>query len=70
MTHPTSREIPIEPAHTALLYVDVQRYNCTWDGGEYAGLTDGEILDAFSATSHHLSNLVIELDGDRATAHG
>ena len=42
MTHPTSREIPIEPAHTALLYVDVQRYNCTWDGGEYAGLTDGE----------------------------
>jgi hypothetical protein len=23
MTHPTSREIPIEPSHTALLFVDV-----------------------------------------------
>jgi ureidoacrylate peracid hydrolase len=38
MTHPLSREIEIEPAHTALLFVDVQNYNCTWDGGEYAHL--------------------------------
>ncbi len=36
--HPLSREIEIEPAHTALLLVDVQNYNCTWEGGEYAHL--------------------------------
>ena len=42
MTHPTSREIEIEPAHTALLFVDVQKYNCTWDGGEYAHLDAAE----------------------------
>jgi len=28
----------------------------------------GKILDLFSATSHHLSNVSIHLDGDRATA--
>jgi ureidoacrylate peracid hydrolase len=35
---PLSREIEIEPAHTALLFVDVQNYNCLPDGGEYAHL--------------------------------
>jgi ureidoacrylate peracid hydrolase len=42
MTHPSSREIPIEPAHAALLIVDVQKFNCTWNGGEYAHLGDAE----------------------------
>jgi len=28
----------------------------------------GKILDLFSSTSHHLSNVSIHLDGDRATA--
>jgi ureidoacrylate peracid hydrolase len=42
LTHPPSREIQIEPAHTALLFVDVQKYNCTWEGGEYAHLGDAE----------------------------
>src|ERR1700688_4486647 len=42
MTHPHSREIEIEPARTTLLFVDVQKYNCSWDGGEYAHLSDAE----------------------------
>src|SRR5277367_1651206 len=42
MNHPLSREIEIEPKHTALLFVDVQNYNCLWDGGEYAHLSDAE----------------------------
>ena len=41
--------------------------------GEYRGQVAiaerlGTILDAFSATSHHLSNLMVRLEGDRATA--
>jgi ureidoacrylate peracid hydrolase len=39
MNHPSSREVAIEPGYTALLFVDVQNYNCTWDGGEYAQLS-------------------------------
>ncbi len=42
MTHPLSREIAIEPARTALLFVDVQNYNCSRDGGEYAHLSEAE----------------------------
>ena len=42
MNHPLSREIEIEPAQTALLFVDVQNYNCTWNGSEYAHLSETE----------------------------
>ena len=37
-----SRDVPIDPAHAALLFVDVQNYNARPDGGEYAGLTAEE----------------------------
>jgi ureidoacrylate peracid hydrolase len=42
MTQPASREIEIDPKHTTLLFVDVQKYNCTWEGGEYAHLSAAE----------------------------
>ena len=38
MSNALSREVEIEPAHTALLFVDVQNYNCLPAGGEYAQL--------------------------------
>jgi ureidoacrylate peracid hydrolase len=47
VTQPLSREVPIEPAHTALLFVDVQKYNCTWEGGEYAHLDAAEKQQRF-----------------------
>src|SRR5580692_10257298 len=43
MNQPLSREIEIDPNHAALLFVDVQNYNCRRDGGEYAHLSAGEI---------------------------
>jgi ureidoacrylate peracid hydrolase len=42
MNQPLSREIEIDPAHAALLFVDVQNYNCRPDGGEYAHLSAAE----------------------------
>jgi len=42
---PLSREVAIDPPHTALLFVDVQNYNCLPSGGEYAQL-DAVALDA------------------------
>jgi ureidoacrylate peracid hydrolase len=37
-----SRNVPIEPERTTLLFVDVQNYNCTPEGGEYAQLSATE----------------------------
>jgi len=42
MNNPLSRDIAIEPARAALLIIDVQKYNCAWDGGEYAHLSQAE----------------------------
>ncbi|MGO9449592.1 MAG: isochorismatase family cysteine hydrolase [Candidatus Binataceae bacterium] len=43
-----SREVEIEPAHTALLIVDVQNYNCSREGGEYAHLDPAEKEERYS----------------------
>lgn len=37
-----SREVPIDPVHAALLFVDVQNYNVGPDGGEYADMDPAE----------------------------
>jgi len=63
MTQPSSRDIAIEPKHTALLFVDVQKYNCTWDGGEYATLGEAEKEQRFgyflrTLREHALPNMV------------
>jgi ureidoacrylate peracid hydrolase len=42
-----SREVEIDPGHAALLFVDVQNYNCRRDGGEYADLSEAEREDRF-----------------------
>jgi ureidoacrylate peracid hydrolase len=42
MNHPLSRNIAIEPKAATLLFVDVQNYNCRWNGGEYAHLSEAE----------------------------
>jgi ureidoacrylate peracid hydrolase len=30
-----SREVPVEPRQTALLFIDVQNYTTSWEGGEF-----------------------------------
>jgi ureidoacrylate peracid hydrolase len=42
MSQILSRDVEIVPAETALLYVDVQNYNCRWEGSEYAGIDEAE----------------------------
>lgn len=38
----TSREIPLVPGRAALLFIDVQNFCATPDGGEYAGMDEAE----------------------------
>jgi ureidoacrylate peracid hydrolase len=42
MSRILSREVEIEPERAALLLIDVQNYNCTRSGGEYAHLSEAE----------------------------
>jgi ureidoacrylate peracid hydrolase len=42
LMQPLSREVEIDPSQTALLLVDMQNYNCTRGGGEYAQLEPSE----------------------------
>jgi ureidoacrylate peracid hydrolase len=37
-----SRDVPIDPAHAALLFIDVQNYTARPDGGEYAAMDPAE----------------------------
>ena len=39
MTHPTTRDLPVEPPHTTLLFIDVQNFCAVRDGTEYKHLT-------------------------------
>jgi ureidoacrylate peracid hydrolase len=40
---PLSREIPLVPDQSALLFIDVQNFCCRRDGGEFAGLSADEL---------------------------
>jgi ureidoacrylate peracid hydrolase len=44
-----SRNIPIDRAHAALLFVDVQNYNARPDGGEYIGMDPTEKESRYGA---------------------
>ncbi len=44
---PTTREIPLVPGQSGLLFVDVQNFCAHRDGGEFAGLNDGQFEDEF-----------------------
>lgn len=47
MTGLLSREVEIDPAHAALLLIDVQNHTARRDGGGYRSLNDAEIDDRF-----------------------
>jgi ureidoacrylate peracid hydrolase len=42
MTHLTTRDVPVEAAHTTLLFIDVQNYCARPDGGEFKNIPAAE----------------------------
>jgi ureidoacrylate peracid hydrolase len=52
---PLSRNVPLVPGRAAVLFVDVQNYNCSPEGGEYRGLAPADFdarFGEFFATLH------------------
>lgn len=42
MADELSRDVPVVASQTAMLFIDVQNYNCREDGGEYLGMPAAE----------------------------
>ena len=61
MTNITSREIPIIPKRSALLFIDVQNFNARPDGGEYKGqgLTPEQAETKYAYFFNRLTDVVI-----------
>ena len=61
MVTPLSRDIPIVPRRSALLYIDVQNYNARADGGEYQdeGLTPQQAEGKYAYFFKRLKEIVI-----------
>jgi ureidoacrylate peracid hydrolase len=56
-----SREVPVVPSRTALLFIDVQNYNARPDGGEYRemGLTPEQVRSRHAYFFDRLNRVVI-----------
>jgi len=59
MTEPTSREVPVLPAETALLYIDVQNYCAKRDGGEFKDLSPAEFDARLGYYFDRLGNIAV-----------
>src|ERR1700722_10827442 len=47
MTHPTTRDLPVETAHPPQMIIDVQNYCAGPDGGEYKDMPEAERQQRF-----------------------
>ena len=59
MTQQLSREIEIVPAQAALLFVDVQNYNATAAGGEFASMPAAQVQREYSWFFETLRNSAV-----------
>jgi nicotinamidase-related amidase len=44
---PTSRDIALDPSHSALLFIDVQNFCVKREGGEFSRLSDSEVEEKY-----------------------
>lgn len=56
---PTTREIPLEPETSALLFIDVQNFSVRRDGGEFRDVSEAEIAGKYAYYFHRLHNVAI-----------
>jgi ureidoacrylate peracid hydrolase len=56
---PTTREIPLNPTESALLFIDVQNFSVRRDGGEFKDLPDSEIAGKYGYYFERLKSSVI-----------
>lgn len=55
----TTREVPLEPRSSALLFIDVQNFSVRRDGGEFKDVSDSEIAGKYGYYFERLASVAI-----------
>ena len=56
---PTTREVPLEPRSSALLFIDVQNFSCRREGGEFKGAPESEMAGKYGYYFDRLKSVAI-----------
>jgi ureidoacrylate peracid hydrolase len=56
---PTTREVPLDPRASALLFIDVQNFSVRRDGGEFKDVSDAEIKDKYGYYFERIASVAI-----------
>ena len=59
MTETFTREVPLVPAQSALLFIDVQNFSARRNGGEFKDMPEAEFAAKYGAFFEHLEGTVI-----------
>ncbi len=59
MAETLSRDVPIEPEHTALLFIDVQNFGAARNGGEYPDIPEAEFEDRLGYYFERLEKVAV-----------
>lgn len=59
MTHPTTRNIPLQRDRSALLFIDVQNFSVLRDGGEFKDVSDADIAGKYGYYFDRLKNIAL-----------
>lgn len=57
--HPTTRNLPLDPAASAILFIDVQNFSVRRDGGEFRDVPDDEIAGKYGYYFRRIHELAI-----------
>ncbi|PZO81352.1 MAG: cysteine hydrolase [Mesorhizobium amorphae] len=59
MTDPTTREVPLDPKASAILFIDVQNFSVRREGGEFKDVSDEEIAGKYGYYFSEIGNRAI-----------
>lgn len=57
--HLTTRDVPLDPSQSALLFIDVQNFSCQRNGGEFGHLSDEEVAQDYGYFFDRLEQIAI-----------
>jgi ureidoacrylate peracid hydrolase len=57
--HLTTRDVPLDPERSAILFIDVQNFSCRRDGGEFGHLSDAEFAERYGHFFEELTTVAV-----------